>query len=94
MRVDPNGASASDSCPYPDAARSRGDTGTVILLIYVAADGRAADTKIETSSGSDVLDDAAASCVKEFGRFVPKRVGSRAEAGWFRMRFTWSFGDQ
>jgi protein TonB len=93
VRVDPNGGSATDSCPYPDVARNRGDTGTVVLLLYVAQDGRAADTEIEASSGSDILDDAAANCVKEFGRFLPKHVGSRAEAGWFRMRFTWSFGD-
>ncbi|MGO9992910.1 MAG: energy transducer TonB [Steroidobacteraceae bacterium] len=93
-KLAPDSAAASDSCPYPDAARSRGDTGTVILLIYVAPDGRTVDTKIETSSGSDVLDEAAASCVKEFGRFVPKRVGTRAEAGWFRMKFNWSFGDE
>ena len=93
VRLDPRAPSANDSCPYPEVARNRGDTGTVVLLIYVAPDGRATDTKIESSSGSDVLDDAAASCVKEFGRFVPKRVGSRAQAGWFRMRFTWSFGD-
>jgi TonB family protein len=93
VKLEPNSAAASDSCPYPAAARSRGDTGTVILLVYVAPDGRATDAKIETSSGSEVLDEAAASCVQEFGHFLPKRVGSRAEAGWFRMKFRWSFGD-
>jgi TonB family protein len=40
-------------------ARNRGDTGTVILLINVTPDGHATDTHIETSSGSDVLDEAA-----------------------------------
>jgi protein TonB len=93
VKLAPNSTAPSDSCPYPDAARRRGDTGTVILLLYVAPDGRAVDTQIETSSGSDVLDEAAASCMKEFGRFVPKRVGARAEGGWFRTKFHWSFGD-
>ena len=51
------------------------------------------DTQVETSSGSEVLDEAAEGCVKEFGHFVPKRVGPRAEAGWFRMRDKWSFGE-
>jgi TonB family protein len=63
------------------------------LLIYVAPDGHATDTSIETSSGSEALDEGAVSCVKEYGHFLPKRVGARAEGGWFRMRFRWSFGD-
>jgi periplasmic protein TonB len=93
VKLEPNSAAAADSCPYPAAARDRGDTGTVVLLIYVAPDGRAVDTQVESSSGSEVLDEAAEGCVKEFGHFVPKRVGPRAEAGWFRMRYKWSFGD-
>ncbi|MHB8475976.1 MAG: energy transducer TonB [Steroidobacteraceae bacterium] len=93
VKLEPNSSAAADSCPYPAAARDRGDTGTVVLLIYVAPDGRAVDTRVESSSGSEVLDEAAAGCVKEFGHFVPKRVGPRAEAGWFRMRYKWSFGD-
>jgi protein TonB len=93
VKLEPNSSAAVDSCPYPAAARDRGDTGTVVLLIYVAPDGRATDTKVESSSGSEVLDDAAAGCVKEFGHFVPKRNGPRTEAGWFRMKFKWSFGD-
>jgi TonB family protein len=93
VKLEPNSVPATDSCPYPPAALARGDTGTVILLINVAPDGRATDARIETSSGSEVLDEAAAGCVREFGHFLPKRTGARAEAGWFRMRFRWSFGD-
>jgi TonB family protein len=93
VKLEPNSAAVSDSCPYPAAARNRGETGTVVLLIYVTPDGHATDTNIESSSGSDVLDEAAASCVKEYGHFLPRRVGARAEAGWFRMKFRWSFGD-
>jgi TonB family protein len=93
VKLEPNSVPATDSCPYPPAALARGDTGTVILLINVAPDGRATDARIETSSGSEVLDEAAASCVREFGHFLPKRTGARAEAGWFRMKFRWSFGD-
>ena len=93
VKLEPNSAAVSDSCPYPVAARNRGETGTVVLLIYVTPDGHATDTNIESSSGSDELDEAAASCVKEYGHFLPRRVGARAEAGWFRMKFRWSFGD-
>ena len=50
IKLEPNSAAATDSCPYPAAALKRGDTGTVILLVYVAPDGRAADAQVETSS--------------------------------------------
>lgn len=93
VKLEPNSEAWANSCAYPAAARDRGDTGTVVLLIYVAPDGRAVDSKVETSSGSEALDEAAEGCVKEFGHFVPKRVGPRAEAGWFRMRYKWSFGE-
>jgi TonB family protein len=82
-----------DACPYPDAARHAGDTGTVVLLVFVAADGSALDTHVAASSGSDVLDDAAAACVKENGHFAPRRVGTHAPGYWGRMKFNWSAGD-
>jgi protein TonB len=93
VKLEPNSSTWADSCSYPAAARERGDTGTVVLRIYVAPNGRAVDTQVESSSGSEVLDEAAEGCVKEFGHFVPRRVGPRAEAGWFRMKYKWSFGE-
>jgi TonB family protein len=82
-----------DACPYPAAAQKNGDTGTTVLLIYVAADGTAATTEVESSSNSQVLDDAAVECVEQKLHFVPKRVAGVASGSWTRMTFKWSFGE-
>lgn len=93
VKLAPNSVAPSESCPYPAAARARGDTGTVILLIYVTPDGRATEFRIETSSGSDSLDEAAGGCAMEYGRYLPKRGAARGQGAWFRMKFIWSFGE-
>lgn len=85
--------SLDDSCPYPGAARESGETGTVLLLVHVGADGSALDTAVEQSSGSDVLDQAAAACVKSSGRFATKRAGGKAVPYWGHMKFNWTFGE-
>jgi TonB family protein len=84
--------SLDDACPYPKAARARGETGIVLLLVHVAADGSALDTAVDQSSGSASLDQATAACVKASGRFAIRRNGSKAVSYWGRMKFNWSFG--
>jgi len=84
--------SFADSCPYPAEARARGDTGEVVLLVYVSPDGSVLDTRVDGSSGSEVLDQAAARCVKDNARFVPKNAGAKKIGYWGRMKFNWSFG--
>jgi TonB family protein len=79
-----------DACPYPAAAQKNGDTGTVVLLIYIAADGSASTARVESSSDSKVLDDAAVECVEQKLHFVPKRVAGVATGSWARMTFKWS----
>lgn len=86
-----NFESFADPCPYPAEAAAQGDTGEVGLLIHVAPDGTVLDTRVDISSGSDVLDQAAARCVKDFAHFLAKTA---QKAGyWGRMKFTWSFGE-
>lgn len=80
------------TCPYPDDARRQMETGTVVLLVYVSQTGAAADTQVDTSSGSPSLDQAAVNCVKEFGQFTPRVAGKRGAGYWGRMKFNWSFG--
>jgi TonB family protein len=84
---------AVDDCPYPSAAEENADTGTVVLLVYIAADGSPAKTKVESSSNSKLLDDAAVDCVKENLRFVPKHAAGRAIGSWARLKFKWSIGE-
>jgi TonB family protein len=89
----PTTPSFDDACPYPAAARARGETGTVLLLVHVATDGSALDTALEKSSGSSSLDEATAACVKTSGRFAIRRNGAKAVSYWGRMKFNWGFGD-
>ena len=49
---------------YPAAARRRGETGTAVVRFVVGVDGRVESAKIERSSGSSRLDDAALAAVR------------------------------
>jgi TonB family protein len=89
----PDAADKLASCPYPEEARRQVETGTVVLLVYVSPEGAAANTQIDTSSGSQSLDQAAVSCVQEFGQFAPRLTGKKATGYWGRMKFKWSFGE-
>jgi TonB family protein len=81
------------ACPYPAAAEESGDTGTVVLLVYIAADGSPPRTEVESSSDSKLLDDAAVDCVKQNLHFVPRRIAGAAIGSWARLRFKWSIGE-
>lgn len=58
--------------PYPPAARQAGLEGTVILKIQIFENGRADNVSITRSSGSEALDDAAITTIKQW-RFVPAK---------------------
>jgi TonB family protein len=85
-------AETVNNCPYPEEARREVQTGSVVLLVYVAADGDAYNTRIDRSSGWPVLDAAAANCVQAHGQFAVRLVGKQAVPYWGRMRFNWSVG--
>ena len=56
--------------PYPLVARRQGMQGTVLLDVVVATDGRPIEVRVATSSGHALLDDAAATTVRERWRFI------------------------
>ena len=58
---------------YPEKARQAGVEGTVVLSIEILENGRAGQVSIYQSSGSELLDDAAAAAVQRW-RFVPAKV--------------------
>ncbi len=66
---------------YPRTARRRGAQGTVILSVYVDAQGRVANLWIFESSGFRVLDNAALEGVKKWS-FEPGRKGDTKVAMW------------
>lgn len=79
---------------YPPTARRLGQEGTVVLLIYVQADGRVGDVKIQKSSGFDKLDEAALREAKRSWRFIPAKEGSTPVAEWGQFAVTFRLTDQ
>lgn len=88
----PTTPSLDDACPYPSAARARGESGVVVLLVQVSPDGGVANTAIEQSSGFESLDQATTACVTAHGRFAVKRIGSKGVSYWGRIKFSWGVG--
>jgi TonB family protein len=74
---------------YPAASRRAAEQGKVILLVHVTGLGRVDETRTETTSGFVRLDEAAATCVTEQGRFEPQKVNGKPVASWQRMAWTW-----
>ncbi|HUD42486.1 MAG TPA: energy transducer TonB [Dokdonella sp.] len=64
---------------YPADALRRGEQGTVLLRVSVAADGSIERVEIERSSGSSRLDRAARDAVRQW-RFRPPLVGGAPAA--------------
>lgn len=83
--VDSNAAYLKNPKPvYPIVARRRGWEGTVVLRVYVGADGHTQRVTIQRSSGHDILDESAMDAVKKW-RFVPAKRGEVAEASWVKI---------
>jgi protein TonB len=69
---------------YPRLARKRGIQGTVILEVFVEADGRVGGLRIAESSRHNMLDRAAEKTVRQW-LFEPGREGQQAVAMWVRV---------
>ena len=79
---------------YPSVSRRLNEEGVVRLLVYVAADGHAAETRVETSSGYPRLDDANVACIQEAGRvFTPQLAGQTPTGAWQSMSYRWVLGN-
>lgn len=66
---------------YPLSARRRGIEGRVMVRAEVQADGSCSRVELKTTSGFDLLDQAALEAVKKW-RFVPARKGNQAVTAW------------
>lgn len=74
-------AAAGNRAPaYPESARRRRESGRVMLRVAVSAEGRATEVAVAESSGSAILDAAAADAVRGW-RFVPATRGGLTVAG-------------
>ena len=67
--------------PYPEAARRNQEQGTVNLVVKVMHDGSVGDVNVRKTSGSRMLDEAAAAEAKRW-QFVPGHRGPKAVDAW------------
>lgn len=89
VRVQPVVTAASCEKPeYPAASRRLEETGTVVLRFLIAEGGRVVDSKVETSSGSPRLDEAARQALSKC-KFKPGTVDGVPEQSWASMKYTW-----
>src|SRR6266850_2199156 len=81
-------AASCDKPEYPPASRRANETGTVLLNFLIDEKGKVLDSKIERSSGSRRLDDAARAGL-ELCKFQPATVDGRATRAWARIEYVW-----
>lgn len=78
--------------PYPMVARRMGYHGKVVLNVEVLAEGRAGQVQLYTSSGHEILDNAALQTVKTW-RFTPARRLGQPVTEWFLVPINFSLED-
>ena len=81
-------ASSCDKPEYPPAARRANETGTVLLNFLIDTNGKVIDSKVERSSGSRRLDEAARAGL-ELCKFQPATVDGRPTRAWARIEYVW-----
>ena len=57
---------------YPESAKRRKQQGSVMLKVEVSSAGKAAQVSVESSSGSDILDQSAIEAVSRW-KFIPAK---------------------
>jgi protein TonB len=77
---------------YPESARSEGREGRVLLRVLVDDQGRTKSVEINSSSGSDALDRAAAEAIRRW-RFHPARYGNQTVESWLRIPIEFRLAD-
>ena len=83
-QLTPVGFSHAPPPDYPASARADGKEGRVLLRVLVDEEGKSKIVEINDSSGSRVLDQAAAEAIKRW-RFLPARYGGTAMASWVKI---------
>jgi periplasmic protein TonB len=77
---------------YPESARREGREGRVLLRVLVDDQGRSKRVEINSSSGSDVLDRAAAEAIRRW-LFYPARYGDQPVESWLRIPIQFRLAD-
>jgi protein TonB len=82
-------AASCDKPEYPPAARRANETGTVLLSFLIDVTGKVVESKVERSSGSRRLDEAARSGL-ELCKFRPATVDGKPARAWARIEYVWT----
>ena len=69
---------------YPDSARRDGKEGRVLLRVLVDDEGRTKAIEVNTSSGHEMLDQAAIAALRKW-RFVPARASGNPIETWVKV---------
>jgi TonB family protein len=77
---------------YPEIARREGREGRVLLRVLVDDQGRTKTVEINSSSGNEALDRAAAEAVKRW-HFHPARYEDKAIESWLRIPIEFRLAD-
>lgn len=73
---------------YPSASRRLEETGTVVVRFLIDVDGRVVDSKVESTSGYDRLDEAARNALGRC-QFKPGSVDGKPEKTWASIKYIW-----
>ncbi|MDZ7788706.1 MAG: TonB family protein [Halofilum sp. (in: g-proteobacteria)] len=76
---------------YPEAARDRGLSGGLVLVVAVRPDGTLHEVKVRSSSGEPVLDAAARRIVRQAAPFEPFPDDLRERTDLLYITRTWEF---
>lgn len=78
--------------PYPDAAKRLGETGVSVVKIIVGPNGTPTSITLETSSGSQSLDDATLVGIRDW-RWLPLSAGCTSIETMAKWEWTLSFAE-
>ena len=73
---------------YPAVSRRLQETGTVVLQFLIDVDGSVLESKVESSTGYDRLDEAARATLSQC-KFKAGSVDGKPEQSWAKIRYTW-----
>lgn len=75
---------------YPKASLMNEETGTVSMSFLIGVDGKVAESKVDSSSGSKSLDKAALSAFA-LCKFKPGTKDGKVEQMWVKVDYVWKF---
>lgn len=81
-------ARACEKPTYPAAALRAQETGIVLLAFLIDLDGTAVESKVERSSGSRRLDEAARKALS-LCKFKPATTDGKPERAWAQIEYEW-----